>query len=201
MEKCLANLFVVHDVPGEAADERHFLRAHCLDERLRVVPELEHVVGDAAAPDGMHGLALRVVEHLAVEGEVAHVAYAARVAVFLELLCEQVELVYDAILQVVADGETGMLDASLVGMVDADEVLNPGIEELARLDFVAARELLEGLRVRERVGDLAVLVHARGSVAVELAEGDFPSLFVEEDVEAREGEHGVIAARHQDELG
>ena len=46
----------------------------------------------------MHGLALRVVEHLAVEGEVAHVAHAARVAVFLELLCEQVELVYDAIL-------------------------------------------------------------------------------------------------------
>ena len=23
MEKCLANLLVVHDVPGEAADERH----------------------------------------------------------------------------------------------------------------------------------------------------------------------------------
>ena len=149
----------------------------------------------------MHGLALRVVEHLAVEGEVAYVAHAARVAVFLELLCEQVELVYDAVLQVVADGEAGMLDASLVGMVDADEVLHPGIEELARLDFVAARELLEGLRVHERVGDLAVLVHARGSVAVELAEGNFLGLLVEEDVKAREGEHGVIAARHQDELG
>ena len=149
MEKRLADLLVVHDVPGEAADERHFLSAHGLDERLRVVPELEHIVGDAAAPDGVHGLALRIAQHLAVEGEVSHVAHAARIAVLLELLREQVELVYNAVLQVVADGEAGMLDASFVGMVDADEVLHPGVEELARLDFVAARELLEGLRIRE----------------------------------------------------
>ena len=201
MEKRLADLLVVHDMPGEAADERHFLRAHRLDERLRVVPELEHIVGDAAAPDGVHGVALRIAQHLVVEGKVAHIAHAARVAVFLEFLREQVKLVHDAVLQVIADGEAGMLDASFVGMVDADEVLHPGVEELARLDFVAARELLEGLRIRERVGDLAVLVHARGSVAVELAEGDFLGLLVQEDVEAREGEHGVIAARHQDEVG
>ena len=63
-----------------------------------------------------------------------------------------------------------------------------------------------GDKAAERLGaghgdrDLAVLVHARGAVAVELAELDRVVVLVEERVHARERQRRVVATRQQDEV-
>ena len=201
VEQRLEDLLVVHDVAGEAADERHLLCLDGFDERLRFVPELQHVVGDAAAPDGVDGLAFLVAQHFAVEGQVAHVAHRAGVPGLGEALCEQVELVDHAVLQIVAYGEAGVVHAMLVGGVDGGELAHPRVEQLAAFHVMTARELLEGGRFLHRMRDLAVLVHARAAVAVELAKRHVAGVLVQEDVEAGEGQQRIVAARDQDQLG
>ena len=126
----------------------------------------------------MHGLALRVVQHFAVEREVAHVAHGAGVARIGEALREQVELVHDAVFQVVADGEARVLHAAFVRVVDVDELGNPSIEQLAGFNVVTLGEFLERGRLLHGVRDFAVLVHARAAVAVELAKRHVASALV-----------------------
>ena len=143
VEQHLEYLLVVHDVPGEAADERHLLGAHRVEKLLGVVPVVDDVVGDAAPPDGVDALAVLVVQRLAVEGKLAHVGHHALDAALAEQIGVDVELVHHAVLQVVADGDARVLHAAGVGGVDVQERLHPRLEQLAALHPVAARELLE----------------------------------------------------------
>ncbi len=186
-------------MPREAADQRDLLGLDGTDEVLRVVPELEHVVGDAAAPDGVDPLAVRAAQRLAVEVELAHVAHAARHAAAREQLGEDAELVNHAVLEVVADGEAGPLDLVRVGAVDRQELVHPRLEQVASDDAVAFAEGRERLRARDGVGDLAVLVHAGRPVAVELAELHVEGVLVYEGVDAGERQQRVVAPRQQDE--
>ena len=58
----------------------------------------------------------------------------------------------------------------------------------------------EGVGAHDGVRDLAVLVHARAAVAVELAEVDAVVVLVQERVHAGEGQHRVVVAGQQYEL-
>ena len=131
VEQHLEYLLVVRKVPGEAADERHFLGPHGVDELLGLVPVVDHVVRDAAAPHRVDALPLAVAQHLAVEGELPHVGDGARHAAALEQLREHAELVDDGVLQEVDDGHARGGHPVLVGPVDAQERVHPRLEQLA----------------------------------------------------------------------
>ncbi len=184
-------------MPCEAADKGNGLVAAGLYQRLRFVPVLQHIVGNAAAPNGVHGKPIGVAEHVPVEGEVAHVAHHAFVPVTGEVLREHLELVHHAALKVVADGEARAGDEVLRVLEDSDELAHPRIEQLGLLHGVVLGEGLERFGVPDAVGDLAVLVHAGRSVAVELAEAAGKVVLVQEHVDAREGQRVGIPAGEQ----
>ena len=68
------------------------------------------------------------------------------------------------------------------------------------LKLVRLREGAVACRTLDGVGDLAVLVHAGRSIAVELAKAAFKRVLVQESVDAGEGEHSIVAAGEQDKL-
>ncbi len=104
-----------------------------------------------------------------------------------EELGEDVELVDHAVFEIIADGNAGMSDLEAISVVDRKELLDPGLEQVAAGQAVRFGELEEGGGVFHRVGDLAVLVHARRAVPVELAELHLVIIFVYERVDACEG--------------
>ena len=69
---------------------------------------------------------------------------------------------------------------------DANELPYPRIEELAGFKGVFLGEKLERFCLVDAVSDLAVLVHARRAIAVELAESAAEVIFVQEYVDAGE---------------
>ena len=80
---------------------------------------------------------------------------------------------------------------------DANELSYPRIEELAGLKGVFLGEKLERFRLVDAVGDLAVLVHACRSIAVELAESAAEVIFVKEYVDAGERQRVGVTARQK----
>ena len=93
-----------------------------------------------------------------------------------------------------------VVDAVLVGCVYGEEFVYPRFEQLAGFDGMVLRKALEALRAEQGVRDLAILVHARRAVGVELAKADTVIVLVEEHVDAGEREQCIVAAREQDEL-
>ena len=80
---------------------------------------------------------------------------------------------------------------------DANELSYPRIEELAGFKGVFLGEKLECFCLVDAVGDLAVLVHARRAIAVELAESAAEVIFVQEYVDAGERQRVGVTARQK----
>lgn len=113
MAQYFENLLVVNQVAGEAADQSYGFMAHRFDKVLRFVPMIEHVVRYAAAPNGMDGQSVGIVQGSAVEFQIAYIAHNAFVAVAREEGGEHLELVDHAAFKVVADGESGTRNKKL----------------------------------------------------------------------------------------
>ena len=80
---------------------------------------------------------------------------------------------------------------------DANELPYPRIEKLAGFKGVFLGEKLERFRLVDAVGDLAVLIHACRSIAVELAESAAEVIFVQEYVDAGERQRVGVTARQK----
>ena len=84
MAQYFENLLVVNQMAGEASNQGYGFVAHCFDKVLRLIPMIKHVVCYAAAPNGMNGQPVVIVQGAAVELQIAHVAYNAFVTVARE---------------------------------------------------------------------------------------------------------------------
>ena len=128
VEQHREDLLVVDDMSREAADERNALGAHGINELLRLVPMIDHVVRHAASPYRIDALSGAIAQNLAVEGQIAYVGYRAGHSATLERLCVEAELVHHAVLQVIDDGNARVVDASRVGCVDVHKRIHPAFE-------------------------------------------------------------------------
>ena len=126
--QCAENLLVVHNVSRKAADERYFAGAHGIDELLRFVPMLNHVVCHAAAPNSVNAVAFAVCKRLAIELQFAHVSHHTWVSFSRKLIREQVKLINYTIFQVVANGKMRMRNAVFGAFVNVDEAVDPVAE-------------------------------------------------------------------------
>ena len=206
--KHLENLFVVHQMAREAADERHLALAHGRDKRLRRLPVVDDVVGHAAAPNGVDFRIVAAIERLltnkfaVLERQIAHVVHRALNAALGEQASENLELFGNGIFQEVDNCNMRIGDLQIVGVVDFEELVHPSGKQLfvARTNLVGRGERFEGLGIRDARGDFTILVHARRTVGVEFAELRRHVVFVQEQVHARKRQQRVVAARQQNKL-
>lgn len=191
----------MHHGGAEVADQAHLLSSDRVDQVVAFARMLQDLARDRAAVDRMHGPAVVAVDQLLpVETQLADIDETRRDPRLFESLDEAVEVAEDTAFLEVDDGDMGVFDGILVGAVDAHESLDPAVDELETLDFVALREFLEGVGKLQGLRKHEVAAHRSRSVGIELAELIGEVVFVQEDVEAAHGKKLVVVAGKQDQL-
>ena len=192
--------FVVDDLGAESADDADVLVPHGFQKRLNLCHIFTDIRGDGPAVDGVYGLPRGRAETVILPGQLCDLTDFTGNAGFFKAALEFLEFRDGSVFQKIHDGYVRMGNLLLIGAVNIQKGLYPGIIELILAEPIPLFHFLMGRIQFQGLVQHIILVHGAGAVGVDFAEAEGTVFFIIEDIEPGDGQQAVVEPGRQNQL-